>query len=188
MNATIWINCGKLNRPNTFNFVIFLFLLSLAQPCLASDTSAKSPNLSFDKASDIHWKAGPSTATYNNLLNIQVPSGFYVTDAEGAQIFLKGMNNPVPKNVVGVLSSDSGKWWALLEYTPSGFVAVSHDKPIDSTAVLKAIGTQQAAVGRSAAEVASLEWTGQPVYNAETHSVEWGLKFSTPSGQVANDS
>ncbi len=188
MNATIWINCSRLKRPDAFNFVILLFVLSLAQPCFADDSSAKSPSLYFNKASDIHWKAGPNTWTYNNLLNIQIPNGFYVTDTEGAGIFLKGMNNPVPRNVVGVLSIDSGKWWALLEYTPVGFVKVAHDKQLEPATVLKAIETQQIAAGRPAGEVASLDWNSKPAYDAETHSLEWGLKFSTPSVQVVNDS
>ena len=160
----------------------------MSQLCFADDSSPKSPSIYFNKASDIHWNAGPNTWTYDNLLNIQIPDGFYVTDTEGAAIFLKGMNNPVPQNVVGILSIDSGKWWALLEYTPVGFVKVAHDKKLEPATVLKAIEAQQIAAGRSAGEVASLEWNSKPAYDAETHSLEWGLKFSTPSVQVVNDS
>ena len=193
MNATIWINCGRLKRPEAFNFVISFFIFSLALPCFAGDAPAKIPDLSFNraadiKASDIHWKAGPNTWTYDNLVNIQIPDGFYVTDTEGARIFLKGMNNPVPENVIGVLSIDSGKWWALVEYKPMGFVKVAHDKQLDPATVLKAVEAQQKTAGRSDAELASLDWNSQPAYDAETHSLEWGVKFLTPSVQVANDS
>ncbi len=123
------------------------------------------------------------------MVDIQVPKGFYLKlDAEGARAYIRGMNNPVPKNVIGVITKESGKWWAILQYTPKGYVKTEAGQKIDSDAVLKSIQAHQAANQDGGAQLgASLAWAHAPAWDATTHSLDWGIKFGSGDAQAVND-
>jgi uncharacterized membrane-anchored protein len=192
MNATIRINCKGLKRLQLFVYISALVLICQVWTCFGDDFPSRSPITSFGAASDIKWISGPAKGPINNLLDIQLPPGFYLTDLAGARTFLKGMNNPVPENLVGIVTIESGKWWAILEYNPVGFVNVAHQNQTDPAAVLKTIQAQQTenagGADQAGVQIASLEWDHTPVYDAGAHSMEWGLKFTTGSTKVVNDS
>lgn len=192
MNYRTWINCSGSSFSPVLSLTV-LVAVSIAvyfgqSCCSAEDFSSLSPVASFGSTANIKWVSGPKNVNFGEMIDIQLPKGFYLTDAEGARAYIRGMNNPVPKNIIGVLTTESGKWWAILEYTPKGYVKTEAGQKIDSDAVLKSIQAHQAASKDSDAQLsASLEWAHAPAFDTATHSLDWGIKFGSATSKVVND-
>lgn len=158
------------------------------QPCQAQQTVQRSVT-SDDLLKQVNWISGPQTVTIGDLADVHIPQGYRLTDAHGARLILDTLNNPVPDDVVGVLASDSGKWWAVLEYSPKGYVKDSDAAQIDPQKILKQVEnrvqTQNTANGASA--VTTLNWASLPVYDAKAHSLDWSLQVGTPSARMLNE-
>ena len=132
--------------------------------------------------SQVNWVSGPQTINLADAANIDIPAGYRLTDVSGARLFLQAANNPVPKNLIGLLSTDSGKWWAVVEYTPEGYVKDA-DARIDAAAALKSLQAQT-----QNGSITSMSWGSQPVYNPQTHSLAWSLQVNAASMQALNES
>ena len=126
--------------------------------------------------SNIRWAIGPQKLSLGDYADIDVPAGYRMTDAHGARIILDSLNNPVSDDLIGALSDTEGKWWAVMEYSPKGFV--KDVEQIDSTAVLKAL---QAEMQGSKPAGASLDWQSAPVYDPQMHSLSWSLQVQNGS-------
>jgi hypothetical protein len=101
------------------------------------------------------------------------------------------MKNPIPDGLVGILAPDSSKWWVVLTFTDVGYVKDAAKERIDPAAVLKAVqkrSEQQNAerATQSMPSIVSVEWENPPVYNADSHSLQWALRAETPSTKVIN--
>jgi uncharacterized membrane-anchored protein len=125
---------------------------------------------------NIMWAAGPQQLSLGDYAFIDLPAGYRMTDAHGARIILDSLNNPVPGNLIGVLSDTAGKWWAVMEYSPKGFVKDAEQ--INSASVLKAL---QAGMQASGQAKASLDWQSAPVYDPQMHSLSWSLQVQNAS-------
>ncbi|HTR41158.1 MAG TPA: DUF2167 domain-containing protein [Pseudomonadales bacterium] len=122
--------------------------------------------------SNIGWAAGPQHLNLGDYAYIDVPAGYRMTDAHGARIILDSLNTPVPDNLIGALSDTDGKWWAVMEYSPKGFV--KDGEQINSAAVLKALQANGQAN-------ASLDWQSAPVYDPQMHALSWSLQSQNAS-------
>ncbi len=94
------------------------------------------------------------------------------------------MGNPATPGLVGILSMESGTWWAVLEYHDLGYVKNVDDKKADLDAILRA--EQSKNVSTDGTRVSSVEWQVPPAYNAGGHSLEWEFTAQTPSGKIIN--
>jgi len=139
------------------------------------------------------WRIiGPNKASLGTIADIDVPQGYRLADETGARILLERMKNPVPDGLIGILAPESGKWWAILTYNDIGYVKNADKEQLDPAAVLKAVQKQSEIQNNDRAEqgmasIVSVNWERPPVYDAETHSLEWALRAETQSSKVVND-
>lgn len=174
-------------KRSTSCSLILVWAVMGGQTCLASENSLD-PVLTSE---GVRWISGPQKVSLGTLADIDVPQGYRLTDAKGAHAFLQSMNNPVPDGLVGILVPDSGKWWAVLEFTETGYLKNAAAQSINPATVLKAIQSQsnQQNNERKAegmASVLSVAWEHSPSYDAQRHSLEWSLEAGTPSAKVVN--
>ena len=141
---------------------------------------------------EINWISGPKQASLGTLADIEVPAGYRLTGETGARILLERMKNPVPDGLIGILAPDSGKWWVVLTFTDVGYVKNADKERIDAAAVLKAVQKRSEMQNADRKEqgmtsIVSVDWERPPVYNVESHSLEWALRAETQSAKVVND-
>jgi uncharacterized membrane-anchored protein len=166
---------------STVNYLIPILVASfcLQQQCLAQQQFA-SPDASVDPLKYVNWISGPQKITLGDVADINIPQGYRFTDVHGARMILVSLNNPIPDELVGILVPNSGKWMALLQYSPRGYVKNPNVTQVNTTAVLKkALDQINEKEGKSS--VAFLGWQSQPVYDAQNHMLEWSLQVGTPS-------
>ncbi len=140
---------------------------------------------------ETQWIPGPGKTSLGAVADLQIPVGYRFTDADGARSLLKGMNNPVPAGLVGVLAPNSGEWLAVVEFNEIGHVDDASKDGMNSEAILKAIQDRSAAQNNVTAieggvVTGSVAWESQPVYDEKNHSLEWAIRAETPSGKVIN--
>ena len=166
---------------------IFCLIVALAgslcfyQQCQAQQSSSPSA-LSPDPLKQISWVSGPQKISLADCAYIDIPAGYRLTDAHGARIILQNANNPIPDNIIALLATDSGKWWAVLEYNPNGYVKDSGAQQIDPASVLKAVQARN-----QNATVTSINWQSQPVYDAQKHTLAWSFQLHAASMQALNE-
>lgn len=173
---------------NSCLLAILINVFCLQQPCRAQSALDAS---SFDDLSkQFTWVSGPQKITVGDYADIQVPQGYRWANADDAKALLQSANNPVPNDLIGLIASDSTKWWAILEFNPNGYVKGADTAQIDAKTVLKEIQTvgndQRAQEG--AAQISSLNWQTQPVYDQNSHSLTWSVQIETPSMKAVNQS
>lgn len=164
---------------------IFAAVISCWFAQCQAQQSAQLSALFHDPLKQITWISGPQKINIGDFADINIPEGYRLTGAHGARIILDTLNNPVPDDVVGVLASDSGNWWAVLEYSSKGYVKIADAAKINVKSVLKAVQNQiQTENGGRA--MASLNWDSPPAYDAQTHSLAWSLQVQTSSSKTLN--
>ncbi len=65
------------------------------------------------------------------------PDGYQFLDWIKCSIFLEGMHNLVPKNLVGILAPSSAKWFAVIKYSGDGYVKDTDASHLDAAVCLK---------------------------------------------------
>ena len=156
---------------------ILAALFCLQQSCqaqLVSQSGASANPLTY-----VNWFSGPQTVTLGNVADVNIPDGYRLTGVDGAQMILTSINNPIPDDLVGILTPETGKWMAILEYSPSGYVKDPDVKQIDTKAVLRQVLDQ--ITWKNGQSVASLSWQSQPSYHASSHLLEWSFLVTTPT-------
>src|ERR1700678_1043075 len=117
-----FLNCFKSSGHSAvFCLVAILAASFSSQQCRAQQSSI--PIVS-DPLTQINWATGPQEVHLGDFADMAVPSGYRMTDANGARILLESMNNPVPSDLVGLIApaTGAGKWWAVVEYDPKGYI------------------------------------------------------------------
>jgi uncharacterized membrane-anchored protein len=181
MNVRHVKSSGGWKRSATICLVpVFALLFTFYSQCQGQQASVDSV---VPADSNIRWAIGPQKLSLGDYADIDVPAGYRMTDAHGARIILDSLNNPVPDNLIGALSDTAGKWWAVMEYLPKGFV--KDVGQIDSTAVLKALQAEMQGSGQPAA---SLDWQSAPVYDPQMHSLTWSLQVQNGSNKQLSQS
>ncbi len=173
MNVRHVKSFGGWKRSATCLVPVLAVLFTFYSQCQGQQASAGSI---VPADSNIRWAVGPQKLSLGDYADIDVPAGYRMTDAHGARIILDSLNNPAPDNLIGALSDTAGKWWAVMEYSPNGFV--KDVEQIDSTAVLKAL---QAEMQGNKQAGASLDWQSAPVYDPQMHSLSWSLQVQNGS-------
>jgi uncharacterized membrane-anchored protein len=142
---------------------------------------------SSDEFSQINWISGPQKMNLGDFADIDLPAGYHLTDAHGARMILADINNPIPDDVVGVIAPVSGKWWALVEYSPKGYIKNADVTKMNTASVLKDVKNQINAKSGTPS-VTALKWESQPAYDPAMHSLAWSIQVVTPSAKVLNQS
>lgn len=141
---------------------------------------------SFADPLKINWISGPQQITIGSYANVNIPSGYRFADGNGARIILESENNPVPNDLIGIIAANSGKWCAVMEYSPKGYVKNPDTGQLNTTAVLKDV-QKQFQSGDSGTAITALNWNSQPAYDPLNHSLAWSLQVQTPSSKVLNE-
>lgn len=143
-------------------------------------------------AEDANWVSGPTTAKLGDYAKITVPEGYRFADANGAALLLHRMGNPVPRNLMGLLAPDSGKWWVVLDSLDVGYLKnLNQGRRIDASVILQKIREglvreNAARASRGVPPVSSIDWVKPPVYDASRHTLEWALRAETRTEEVVN--
>jgi uncharacterized membrane-anchored protein len=136
------------------------------------------------------WVLGPTKvnvadATGRGVAEIAVPEGYRFLPNTAARLALAAMNNPVPKNLVGVITPVSETWYAVLQFDEIGYVKDADQKQLDAAAILKLVRESLARQnGESSGEAAStareVDWEIRPAYDPALHKLEWAIKQGVP--------
>jgi uncharacterized membrane-anchored protein len=136
---------------------------------------------------------GPAIANVKNLATLQVPAGYWFTDAAGAKLLLQRMGNPGSGREMGFLAPTSAAWCVVLEFADIGYVKSTDAADLNPAAILAAIRAGNATANRQREEkglsaVDVLGWDKEPVYDPETRTLEWAVRAATKGGTVINHS
>ena len=179
-------------RKRLFGFSLLLILAVYAECLCSGEQSSVAPVMPMTAPSEIRWVSGPQRVSLGALADIEVPQGYRLTDAKGARLILAGMKNPVPDGLIGIVTPESGKWWAVLLFTDVGYMKSADKERIDSAAVLRGVQQQGQIQNKDPAKagmssIVSVNWERPPVYDAESHSLKWAIRAETESSKVVND-
>jgi uncharacterized membrane-anchored protein len=121
------------------------------------------------------------------MAQITVPAGFRFAGAEGARSILKGMRNPVPENLAGVLMPDNGKWLILFEQSTAGHVTDEDKTSLDTESILKGLDKWTISQNHSRKQaglplIASLAWESKPAYQEREHLLDWAVRAEESGG------
>lgn len=182
MNVRYLKSSKACERSTTFCLVAILgvFSISLQPQCRAQ-------SLLNSSGSTVNWISGPQTMSVGTYADIQVPQGYRWVDGQAARAVLEGQNNPVPDDLIGVLVPDSGKWWAVVEFAPAGYLkdAKEFSSPVAVKYAETALNDQRARQGLSS--ISSLDWQSKPVYDGLAHTLTWSLQVQTASSKALDE-
>jgi uncharacterized membrane-anchored protein len=182
MNVRYLKNSKVCDRLTTFCLVAGLGIFSLAlQPQCRAQQSLDSTLFS---GSSVSWVSGPQSLSVGTYADIQIPQGFRWVSGLAARSILEGQNNPVPDDLIGVIAPDSGKWWAVVEFAPKGYL--KDPKEFSSPVAVKyaetALNDQRTRQGLSA--ITSLDWQSKPAYDGQAHSLSWSLQVQAGAAKA----
>jgi uncharacterized membrane-anchored protein len=160
---------------------VLVVLFSLLQQCQAQQQYVSQSDVSVDPLKYVNWISGPQKVTLGDFADINIPKGYRLTDVHGAKMVLESLNIPTPDELAGILAPTSGgKWMAVLQYSPKGYIKSPDVTKIDTTAVLKKV-LEQINGKQDKSSVTSLNWQSQPSYDANNYLLEWSFQVATPS-------
>lgn len=141
--------------------------------------------------SQFNWFKGPGTATMKDVAEIEVPPGFVFTDGKATQTLLEAMGNLTSGSEIGFLAPTSLVWFVVFRFSEDGYVKDDEKDSLDAEAMLTAI-KQGTAYGNQERrrlglpEMQVVGWEQKPVYNPETHNLEWAVRGESEGEQVVN--
>lgn len=161
-----------------FIAVLAALLFLCLQPCQAQQSA-----VSLDVLKYVKWISGPQKFTLGGVADLSLPYGYRITDSDDARMIMASLNDPIPDDLVAILAPASGKWMAILEYSPAGYVKKPGVAQLDTNAVLQqALNAMNDKPGESS--VTSLSWQSQPTYDAHKHLLTWSFQVVSPSGKL----
>lgn len=186
MNTWHSTNCKDWAYSTIVLITTFAAFLCLQHQCRAQQALAAQSVTALDTLKYVTWVSGPQEVTLGDIADINIPYGYRLTDVHGARMILANLNDPIPDDLVGILAPASGKWMAILEYAPDGYLKNPDGMKVDTKAVLNQVLNQiNAQQGQSS--VASLVWQTQPAYDVHRHLLEWSFEIITPaSAKILN--
>jgi len=178
-------HCFSGGKTGKFAFSVLSPLVVIAAftslPCHGQDAPAPL------YAQPVQWVVGPAQANLGDIAEIKVPAGFKFTDAQGAA----GILSRAQKNVLGVLTPEAGGWLVVFEYSDIGHVKDPDKQVLEAESILKTVRAQverqvDNSLRQGKAPITGLAWAMQPIYNAESHVLEWAIAADSGPGSAAN--
>jgi uncharacterized membrane-anchored protein len=139
----------------------------------------------------VNWISGPEKASLGTVADIEIPDGYRLIGKGGARALLERTKNPVPDGLIGILAPASGHWWAVLEFSDTGYLKDVDKQLLDPAAILTALQNRTVdknlkRVAQGLAPIASVDWERPPVYDGATHSLEWAVQAGTQTAKAIN--
>jgi uncharacterized membrane-anchored protein len=141
----------------------------------------------------IEWVSGPTSVPLGALAQIQIPEGFKFTDQRGARLLLERMKKQVPEGLLGILNASAlaGGSLILIQQASIGYVKDAANEQVDAAVVLSGIrdSVERENAGRAKRgqeTITAVEWELKPLYDAESHTLEWALRAESKSGSLVN--
>ncbi len=176
-----------------------VLLLVLTQACLLGQLCHGQLSLSLSQQSPagaapvLQWISGPAKASLGDVANIDVPKGYRFLEAKDARALLEQMKNPVPKDLEGILTPESGTWMVVFNYIKTGYFNVKSDAgdQIDAAEILKTIQNQVAKQNESRwrdnlRPIGGASWKVKPNYDSARHTLEWAIQAGGATDGVIN--
>jgi uncharacterized membrane-anchored protein len=144
-----------------------------------------------DPFKSIPWEECPCTGRLGTEATVTVPAGFLFTGAAGTRKFLELNENPTNGSERGLIirTGDDGGWFAVFEFSPSGYVSDDEKEQIDAAALLESLKEGSARGNeerrkRGWSEVALQGWHQEPHYDAVSSNLTWSTRV-TGTGSAA---
>ncbi len=138
------------------------------------------------------WLLGPGQADFGGFARMDVPDNYRFTGPRGARILLQRMRNPIPRDLVGILAPNSGKWWVILTYADIGYVkGLDQSYQFDASAILKTVREQlrfqnAERLRLGMIPIASVDWAITPVFDTNRYALEWAIRAETRTEKIVN--
>lgn len=168
--------------------------LLLTQPALAQTTEtpmAEDPaaaQAEYERQlAALGWVHGPQHVDMVGNSGLDLPADYTFLPWKEAETFMHMMENPTYGDEFQVFAPASLRWFAVVSFSPDGYV--SDDEEIDKDSLLKSIteGTEEENAERIKNgwdEMHVVGWQREPYYDPTTHYLEWAINFTDPSGAV----
>ena len=178
-------------------------VVALAVPVLGAGGQQSGEDARRNAFRSIEWVDGPVQGSLGAVAEVRVPAGCRFTEAAGAKAFMIATENPPSGREEGVLvcraegagadSADSGTWFVVFSYDPSGYVKDDEKEKLDADAILATLreGTEAGNDERRSRgwETLTLEgWVRPPYYDSATHNLTWSTRARAASGVSVNHS
>jgi len=171
---------------------ILVSLLTISLFFSFNFTGFADPTPAF-KLDPVNWVRGPARASLGDCAEINIPAGYRFANTEDARTLLRLMNNPAPEALAGILAPDNGKGMVVFEYTAIGYVKETGKDHLNPPALLVKLEdkvrrqNQQAAKdGNVAPPIDSIGWAMEPVYDGESHTMEWAIRAQSGGTRAVN--
>lgn len=191
--------CNNMKESHLKNYkgwsgatISCLTLILAASLCIVQESKAQSAfsvTPIFSGASTrVNWIPGPQKISVGSYADILVPQGYAWADAQTARVMLESVNDPAPDDLIGVLAENSGKWWAVVEFKPVGYLKGANSETLDAQSILKDVlkVENDRRTSDGVPLVSSLTWESTPVYHAQSHSLSWSIDVNDGSSKGVN--
>ena len=140
----------------------------------------------------LQWQPGPTEQKIGREAEVKLPAGYRYLDQAGTHRLLKAFENfPDDADLAMVSPSGSTEWFVVFSFDDIGYVKDDEKDDIDKQALYESFragaaagNKQRAAQGMSSLELVG--WAVEPYYNADSNSLEWGLKYRSDGDLVLN--
>jgi uncharacterized membrane-anchored protein len=167
-----------------------LLLLSVAP----SASAAEQPDPAAEEAKriveSVKWTNGPGHGNLK-VAAIDVPEGYIFASDDDVRKLMELMHNPTSGREVGFLSPADMSWFAVFEFSDTGYVKDDDGNKLDADALLKSIreaneegNKERAKRGWGPFNVKG--WERPPNYNPSTHNLEWAIRGESEGETIIN--
>ena len=169
------------SRKNACLFLA-VFLCCFSISAFAQDKKAEDkpkPDVPFPGAK---WVKGPNAADIGGIAEVKLNEGWVATDGNGARMMLEASQNLTSGKEIGLVGSSDLAWCVLFEFDEVGYVKDDEKNSLDAPKMMKSMQSSQEAANKELKKRGwpSMEivgWQKEPLYNATTHNLEWGLRI-----------
>lgn len=157
---------------------------------LAAQPDGKEKEKKASPFDAIDWTKGPSTGPLKDQATIDIPEGYVFTGADGTKKFLELTQNFPSGREYGMLAPASLDWFAIFEFSASGYVKDDEKQNLDAAALLSNLreNTQASNEERKSRGWATMEivgWKLPPRFNDKTKNLEWATEARSSDGGVS---
>jgi uncharacterized membrane-anchored protein len=176
----------SFKRKSTMKFSHIVSLLLSFIAC--ADAQQSESRSAFD---DAKWQRGPAVVPLSGVAQLQVPRGYVFADAADTKRLMEAMQNPTSGNESGFVAPSDFRWFAVFEYSETGYVRDDEKDSLDADKILSAIRqatekSNELRRKRGWTPLTVTGWHTPPRYNPVTHNLEWAINGESNAETVVN--
>ena len=166
-----------------------------ATDAATTDAAADAPSAidSAGRSAMDAMQRGPQSIALADQARLALPEGYgFVPNPQAAKL-MEASGNTVDQRFIGlVLPLSTERWFATIEYEPSGYVADDDAKDWNADALLANLrdGTEAANAHREKIGVPAIEvtrWIEPPAYDSSTHRLVWSAEVKEKNAPPDRD-